>query len=123
MSVDRGDCQTMVGMTYEKHGFQAWSQQEAQLLQKDRAMLYVIEYFAKSLNVIESSRRPGLRSADTSNVALELNLVNVASFTQVQLPGILYLTKFTIDTNRFKNLLKTHIFRVLTLFVFVSRAL
>ena len=113
MSVDRGDCQTMVGMTYEKHGFQAWSQQEAQLSQKDRAMLYVIE----------SSRRPGLRSADTSNVALELNLVNVASFTQVQLPGILYLTKFTIDTNRFKNLLKTHIFRVLTLFVCVSRAL
>ena len=48
MSVDRGDCQTMVGMTYEKHGFQAWSQQEAQLSQKDRAMLYVIEYFAKT---------------------------------------------------------------------------
>ena len=45
----------------------------------------------------------------------ELNLVNIASVTLVLLPRIHYLTVLSFistDTNRFKNLLKTHLFHL-----------
>jgi len=54
------------------------------------------QYLAHSVQLIaESSRRPGLGSKiplTTSNVAVELNLVNVASVTLIQLPRIPHLT-------------------------------
>jgi len=62
------------------------------------------QYLAHSVrSVAESSRRPGLRSANTADyinrrtAALELNLSNVASVTLVQLPGIPYLTALSLS--------------------------
>ena len=67
----------------------------------------------------ESSRRPGLRSANTadygtSNAALVRSLVNVASVMLVQLPGTLYLPALSslltpIDS---RNLIKAHLFHI-----------
>ena len=59
------------------------------------------QYLAHSMQLIaESSRRPGMRSADTadytSNVALVLNLVNVASAALNSLPDNIKLTNDTI---------------------------
>ena len=51
-------------------------------------------YIADSVySIVESSRRPGLRSADTtSNTVLSRSLANDASVTLVQLPGTRCLT-------------------------------
>ena len=65
---------------------------------KTVCMYRTSQYLVHSVqSIAESSRRPGLRSADptpltTSDVALELNLVNGASVMLVQPPGIPYLT-------------------------------
>ena len=60
-------------------------------------------------SIAESRRRPGPPTLlTTSNVALELNSVNGASVTPVQLPGMLYLAALSlpltlIDLKSFKN--------------------
>jgi len=54
------------------------------------------QYLAHCVQLIaESSRRTGLRSADTADY-IKLNLVNVASLTLVQLPGIPHLTVLSL---------------------------
>jgi len=55
------------------------------------------QYLAHSVQLTaESSHRPGLTPLTTSNITLELNLVNVASVTVVKLPGTPYPTVLSL---------------------------
>ena len=71
-------------------------------------------YMADSVqSIVESSRRPGLRSADTadtSNIVFDRSSVNAASVTLVRLPGTHCLTASSslltlIDLNSFSSLI------------------
>ena len=63
--------------------------------------------------IVESSRKPGLRSATlltTSNIVFNRSLVNAASVTLVRLPGIRYLSassssRTLVDLNSFSSLI------------------
>jgi len=77
------------------------------------------QYLAHSVQLIaESSRWSGLSSIDTvlttSNVALERNLVNVASVMLVQLPGTPYLSVLSLPLTPidFKILKKIRLFHL-----------